>query len=672
MKRIINLLIVVAVMMVSCSPAHRIIDDPLIETTSSNILDVTRVELTDTATIVHLEAHYLPGWWVMPLRAMCLRVDGEKYIATRIEGANFDERFWMHPEGHAPWVVTFPPIPRGAKKMDLFNGYYDIGTERLYGIDLTGRKRAPKFHKDLPRKFRQPLSNEDVKIPEISYKVGESEVRLHLLGYRDSLMDSRVGVYVQDVMMGYYDIQNVDAEGNLTLRLPLYGTSALYIGYMGSVDTAPKIDVSSITDEITYMVFVEPGEQIDVYIDLNKKGEWLRNRRHGRLTYDMGVYTSGKHAEVNRQINNIPYRIKMDPTPEYDKFIDYRMSAEEYVSHVKKVYRKCLDSINRSPDFTPLQRRVSISRLNGEYIQYILDAHNKIVRNYYAMGGRGDLYGSLPDSVKTATFTDEHNKDMVSAMQLDFENTLLLESQRLSMPILKGWLPLQEGFEILADHNANVLYTYLKIMSWDRWGSQNKKTLKLIKTRGLVDMFGEVLAQQQQRAIEIAEKVKVEPTPEGDEKAMFDAIVAPHRGKVVVIQHWYNTYSLEWTNILNMRQWAPLREEFKDDVVWINIFWTYILDIGQAELQCLKSAMLEDSVSRHYVIDATKKNPYRMMHSICDKEAVMRPDFYIVGRDGTVEPVFVPQQAATWRKEYNDGGRPTDKLRKKLREKLNK
>ena len=314
----------------------------------------------------------------------------------------------------------------------------------------------------------------------------------------------------------------------------------------------------------------------------------------------------------------------------------------------------------------------TIERLNGEYIQYILDAHNKIVRNYYAMGGRGDLYGSLPDSVKTATLTDEHNKDMVSAMQLDIENTLLLESQRLSTPILKGWLPLQEGFEILADHNADVLYTYLEIMSWDQWGSQNKKTLKLIKTRGLVDMFGEVIAQQQQRAIEIAEKVKVEPTPEGDEKAMFDAIVAPHRGKVVVIQHWHNTYSLEWTNILNMRQWAPLREEFKDDVVWINIFWTYILDIGQAELQCLKSVMLEDSVSRHYVIDATKKNPYRMTRSICDKEAVTRPDFYIVGRDGTVEPIFVPQQAATWRKEYNDGGRPTDKLRKMLREKLNK
>lgn len=671
MRRIINLCLLVA-LLCSCSTGHRIIDDPLIETTNSNLLDVTRVEMTDTATVVHLEAHYLPGWWVMPLRAMCLRVDGEKYTATRIEGANFDERFWMHPEGHAPWIVTFPPIPKNAKKMDLFNGYYEIETERLFGIDLTGRKRAPKYHKDLPRKFRRPLSNEDIKLPEIQYTAGESEVRLHLLGYRDSLMDSRVGIFVHSAMSMSYFVNNVDAEGNLTLQLPLHGTSALYFGYMGSFDTPPPIHSASITDEITYMVFVEPGEEMDVYIDLNKKGEWLRNRRNGRLTYDMGVYTSGTHAEVNRQINNIPYKIKMDPTPQYDNFIDGNMSAEDYVAHVKKVYNKCLDSINRSPDLTPLQRRVSISRLNIEYNRYILRPTYNSVIDLNDPDTRNYVYYHRYDKDKPITFTEEQIKDMADAMQLNIENTLLLESTELNELFLKGWVPLYEGFEILTDNNAEGHLFYGKIMSGKQLSAHDRETLKLIKTRGLVDMFNQIISWRQQQAIEIAEKVKVEPTPEGDIKAMFDAIVAPYKGKVVVVQQWYDNYSwyTESHNIQNMHLWAPLREEFKNDVVWINIFWSRITDMVPDNLPCMQSVMLEDSIGKHYVFD-TQKRPYALLDSICDDKSFTLPQFYIVGRDGTVEAVSIPQRTATWSKEYSDGGRPTDKLRKILREKLN-
>ena len=72
MKKFINLLLQTLVVS-SCNDSHRIIDNPYVESANSNIYDVTRVELSDTATVVHLETHYLPGWWIMPLRLKSIR-----------------------------------------------------------------------------------------------------------------------------------------------------------------------------------------------------------------------------------------------------------------------------------------------------------------------------------------------------------------------------------------------------------------------------------------------------------------------------------------------------------------------------------------------------------------------------------------------------------------------
>lgn len=42
----------------------KIVNHPVTESTNTDILEVKQVELTDTATIIHFYAYYIPKYWI--------------------------------------------------------------------------------------------------------------------------------------------------------------------------------------------------------------------------------------------------------------------------------------------------------------------------------------------------------------------------------------------------------------------------------------------------------------------------------------------------------------------------------------------------------------------------------------------------------------------------------
>ena len=59
-----NLLFLIAAalgaLLPSCTPANRVVENPLIETANTRTLDIVKVELSDTATVLHVNAYYRP------------------------------------------------------------------------------------------------------------------------------------------------------------------------------------------------------------------------------------------------------------------------------------------------------------------------------------------------------------------------------------------------------------------------------------------------------------------------------------------------------------------------------------------------------------------------------------------------------------------------------------
>ena len=65
-----NLLFLIAAalgaLLPSCTPANRVVENPLIETANTRTLDIVKVELSDTATVLHMNAYYRPKNWPAP------------------------------------------------------------------------------------------------------------------------------------------------------------------------------------------------------------------------------------------------------------------------------------------------------------------------------------------------------------------------------------------------------------------------------------------------------------------------------------------------------------------------------------------------------------------------------------------------------------------------------
>lgn len=59
-----NLLFLIAAalgaLLPSCTPADRVVENPLIATANTRTLDIVKVELSDTATVLHVNAYYRP------------------------------------------------------------------------------------------------------------------------------------------------------------------------------------------------------------------------------------------------------------------------------------------------------------------------------------------------------------------------------------------------------------------------------------------------------------------------------------------------------------------------------------------------------------------------------------------------------------------------------------
>ena len=145
MKKLLLLLPAAAfgALLTSCTPRERVVEDPFIEAANTMTLDVVKVSLCDTATVLDVEAWYTPRYWIRIVHDTYLQAGGRKYALTAAEGITPDSLFWMPDSGRASFRLTFEPLPLRTQSFDFIESDC-ADCFKLYGIDLSGKKRADK------------------------------------------------------------------------------------------------------------------------------------------------------------------------------------------------------------------------------------------------------------------------------------------------------------------------------------------------------------------------------------------------------------------------------------------------------------------------------------------------------------------------------------------------
>ncbi len=126
----------------------RVMDKPeVVLNGAAGTLTVTRVELSDTATIVSFHATYKPGNWIrLAKRSVLTDEKGNTYKARYGDGITLASRFTMPESGEADFRVVFEPLPRKTRFIDFSEG---PGGWCIWGIHEAGTKMLKPSKKHL-------------------------------------------------------------------------------------------------------------------------------------------------------------------------------------------------------------------------------------------------------------------------------------------------------------------------------------------------------------------------------------------------------------------------------------------------------------------------------------------------------------------------------------------
>lgn len=121
-----TLLSIILVLTAALAMAKKVqaIDRPTwLSSDAGKSLTVTRVEFTDTATVVSFHSKYKPKWWIkISQLSYLIGDDGNRYRARTGIGIKLGDEFYMPESGEADFKVCFEPMPRKTRYVDFIEG----------------------------------------------------------------------------------------------------------------------------------------------------------------------------------------------------------------------------------------------------------------------------------------------------------------------------------------------------------------------------------------------------------------------------------------------------------------------------------------------------------------------------------------------------------------------
>ena len=95
-KNLMLALLVAVPAMVHGAKKDRVWESPKTLYSNTRVITFTKVEFTDTATVVHVSARFRPHYWIkMPATSYLTDDLGNKYSVTKGVGIKLGEEHWM-------------------------------------------------------------------------------------------------------------------------------------------------------------------------------------------------------------------------------------------------------------------------------------------------------------------------------------------------------------------------------------------------------------------------------------------------------------------------------------------------------------------------------------------------------------------------------------------------
>lgn len=101
-------------------------------------LEITKVTLTDSVTVLDVNAFYIPKLWIRIVSDSYLQADDKKYMIRSGEGIDLDSLFYMPKTAKASFKLLFEPLPLNTETFDFIESDCR-DCFKIWGIDLVNK-----------------------------------------------------------------------------------------------------------------------------------------------------------------------------------------------------------------------------------------------------------------------------------------------------------------------------------------------------------------------------------------------------------------------------------------------------------------------------------------------------------------------------------------------------
>ena len=597
--KIIFLAAVASALLSGCCNKERTIEFPAVDAPNTTSAIIEKVELTDSVTNVYIRGYHRPKWWIRIVPETYLMADGKKYEIIGSEGIELGSKLHMPADGDSLFTLKFAPLPLRTKSFDLVEGDEE-GSWRFVGINLTD-KPSDAYDKGLPKHVK--ITSETVtETSEFKYEIGECTINVHLLGYSPS--------YGKCPEIHTGNLIGVPVTHKIEIN-PETGCGSITFKQYGTLNGFVMTDYRRMGE-----FWMAPGEAIDLYIDLSYMDYQAACTRK---TYKTEVpvkplYTDGSIYDC---INNLPLDNELDEirlTAGIIKPGIYSLTADEITESIINEYNEAVKTVE-AMDSHPLAKNIKLAELKVSCIDGINRADDSRWHSYRMANPdlNPDEIDYTPDRI-----TEEHRERVLK--MIDFKNPLLMLNKRnttfalMKLDIddaarfgkLRYIQPTRANFDI-AENGVLTDEQLQEMRKWDEPFFYNMM-------QDIQNTILERLANESDR---------IQKTPDVPLEELFKTIVAPHKGKVVMVDFW-NTWCGPCRQALGLTE--PLKSGKLADE---NLVWIYIANETSAISKYLE--MIPDIKGLHYRLNDEQWK--QLTNKDFDIDGI--PSYVLVKKDGS-------------------------------------